>query len=110
MMFNTVLGGNEKCVFYFYFKPKQLFDQCNTKHQNQDSGSHGFCSRDGISNAPLSCTSTGAQNAVTIFIDCDNIHKAPSVEPDWESRCLPCSPSLLLGTIKPSVTHVYSPF
>ena len=69
-----------------------------------------FCSRNGIFDAPLSCTSTDAQNTVTIFIDCDNIHKALSVEPDWESRCLPCSPSHLSGTAKPTGSHVYSTF
>ena len=32
MLFNKVLGENEKCVFYFYLKkPKELFGQPNTK-------------------------------------------------------------------------------
>lgn len=69
-----------------------------------------FCSRNGIFDAPLSCTSTDTQNTVTVFIDCDNIHKALSIEPGWESRCLPCSPSHLPRTAKPSGSHVYSTF
>ena len=32
MLFNKVLGENEKCVFYFYLKkPKELFGQPNTE-------------------------------------------------------------------------------
>ena len=29
-LFNKVLGENEKCVFYFYLKPNELFGQPNT--------------------------------------------------------------------------------
>ena len=29
MLFNKVLGENEKCVFYFYLKPTALFGPSN---------------------------------------------------------------------------------
>ena len=34
MLFNKVIGENEKCVFYFYLKTKQLFGQHKT-HSSQ---------------------------------------------------------------------------
>ena len=31
-LFNKVLGENEKCAFYFYLKPKELFGQPSICH------------------------------------------------------------------------------
>ena len=34
VLFNKVLGENEKCVFYLYLKPNELFGQPNIKFCN----------------------------------------------------------------------------
>lgn len=43
-----------------------------------------FCSSNHICDTKLSCTLADAQEVVTIFIDCDNIHKTPSSVHGWE--------------------------